>query len=227
MDKIQRLERAYQILDRYEVLPRISVVFGQYRPMSEKEFIGHVIANEDWIKTIHVFLDMDNTLFRFSYGKYDEAAVLEKIYDKGFYATLEPMKNTAIYEVLPLIGAKVYILSACVPSEHCKPEKLASIERCMPFISKKNIFFPMIGESKIEYVRKHAHLDTFENAFLIDDYKGNLKEWSLSGGVAIKKAMSYKLRPYPTLLDHRDAVDMILSLASKKPNNTNMKEEKP
>lgn len=215
MDKIQNLKKAYQILKRYDVLSRISVVFGQYRPLSENEFVGHVLANEEWIKTIRVFLDMDNTLFRFSYGKADNMVMLERMYDKGFFESLEPMRNIDIYEAFIFMGAKVYILSTCIDSEHCKAEKMASIEKHMPFIPKRNILFAPVGESKIEFAKKHAHLKTLENVFLIDDYKGNLTDWSAHGGIAIKKAMSYKIRPYPTLLDHRDVVDMVLSLANK------------
>jgi hypothetical protein len=60
---------------------------------------------------------------------------------------------------------------------------------------------------------KKTQLTSLKNAFLIDDWKGNLNAWRDAGGISIKKAMSFKIRPYPTLLDHRDVVDMILSLA--------------
>lgn len=212
---VKNLKRAYRILEQHDVLDRISVVFGQYKPLTAAEFVGHCLANESWISQIRVFLDMDNTLFRFSYGKADDFEVLEKVNEEGFYAALEPMKNIDIYEALVLMGMKVYILSACVSSPYCRQEKVESIERYLPFIPKRNVLLLQNGASKIEYAKKHAHLDSLKNVFLVDDYKGNLKEWAAAGGIAIKKAMSFKLRPYPTLLDHRDVVDMILSLASK------------
>lgn len=213
MDQKQRLRRAYHILEGYDVLDRISVVFGQYTPLNISEFVGHCLANSSWISNIKVFVDMDNTLFRFSYGKADDIAVLEKMFDEGFYENLEPMKNIGIYEAMMLMGMKVFILSACIPSPHCRQEKMASIEKYMPFIPKRNVILLPNGTSKVEHAKRHAHLDSIKDTFLIDDYKGNLKEWVANGGIAIKKAMSFKMRPYPTLLDHRDVVDMVLSLA--------------
>ena len=215
--------KAYKILSEYDVLDRISVVFGIYRPMSEHQFIAQVIANMDWISKINVFLDMDNTLFRFSYGKSNDVDVLERVLDAGFFRNLEPMKNIAIYEALQLIGVKVYVLSACpVSAPNSKQEKREALKEHMPFLKNSQILLCNVGDNKAEFARKKAHRDNLETSFLIDDWKGNLTAWKEAGGIPIKKAMSFKIRPYPTLLDHRDVVDMVLSLAKT---NANIKED--
>lgn len=215
---IRKVEKAYNILNKHDVMDRLSVVFGIYKPMDKHQFVAQVIANNDWISKIHVFLDMDNTLVRFSYGKSDDIDVLERCLQTGFYENLDPMKNIDIYEALMLIGVNVHILSACVSTVHCKEEKLKSLKKHMPYILKKQVIFCNVGENKAECAKKRAHLDNLEYAVLVDDWKGNLLAWQSLGGIAIKKAMSYKTRPYPTLLDHRDAVDMILSLVKEKIN---------
>lgn len=209
----KKFERAYDILAKYDVLDRISVVFGIYKPIDKSQFVAQIIANQSWISNITVFLDMDNTLFRFSYGKSNDVDVLERMFDEGFYRNLDPMKNIAIYEALQLIGVRIFILSACVQTAHCKDEKKAALKEHMPFITNKQMLFCNVGDNKAEYAMKKTQLNSLKQAFLIDDWKGNLNAWRDAGGISIKKAMSFKIRPYPTLLDHRDAVDMILSLA--------------
>jgi 5'(3')-deoxyribonucleotidase len=219
MDK-KKLYKAYSILEEYGVLPRISVIFGVYRPLDKAQFAAQIIANEEWIKKIVVFIDMDNTLFRFSYGKSDDIDAIERMLDVGFFRNLEPMQNIKIYEALQLIGVSVYILSACPPSApHCRQDKKDALKEHMPFIKNSQILFCNNGESKAEFARKKVHLESLEGVFLIDDWKGNLNAWQAAGGFPIKKAMSFKMRPYPTLIDHRDAVDMILSLAKNAKNN--------
>ena len=223
MEQSKKFEKAYDILSNHDVMDRISVVFGIYKPLSKAQFVAQIIANYDWISKITVFLDMDNTLFRFSYGKSNDVDVLERIFDEGFYRNLDPMKNIDIYEALQLLGIKVYILSACVKTPHCKDEKKAALKEHMPFITTKQMIFCMVGENKAEYAMKKTQLKSLEYAFLIDDWKGNLTAWREAGGIPIKKAMSYKNRPYPTLLDHRDAVDMILSLSKEDVTNAGKK----
>lgn len=216
---IKNIEKAYDILCAYDVIDRVSVVFGVYKPLTKEQFIAEILANEKLLKSIIIFLDMDNTLVRFSFGRGDDNNVLEKMFDKGFFKNLEPMKHIDFYEVFCLLGIKVYILSACIKSPYTRKEKRESLHRYMPFIPNNQILFCNVGVDKAQFAMKKTGLKSLENAFLIDDYKENLIKWAKNGGYPIKKAMSFKLnRPYPTLLDHKDSFDMIFSIARESRN---------
>lgn len=222
---IKNIEKAYEILLAYDVMDRISVVFGIYKPLTKEQFVALILANSKSLEKTYVFLDMDNTLLRFSYGRSDDMDVLERMLDEGFFKNLEPMKHIDIYEAMCLIGIKVYILSACVNSPYAKKEKRETIDRYMPFIPKNNILFCDVGIDKAKFALQRTKLKNLTRAFLIDDYKGNLNNWKNAGGIPIKKAMSFKTRPYPTLLDHKDSVDMILSLLKEVEERENNRKE--
>lgn len=212
----KNIEKAYDILAKYGVLERLQEIFKVFKPMTKAEFVTEVLENQAWITKIYLFIDMDNTLFRFSYGKSDDSDVLERVMDKGFFKELPPYANIEIYEALQLMGVNLFILSACPNSKFARPDKKYCLNTHMPFITDEHMIFCEIGQNKAEIAMARAGIDNLNNAVLIDDYKGNLLAWQAAGGIAIKKAISYKTRPYPTLIDHKDSVDMVLSLGKER-----------
>lgn len=127
-------------------------------------------------KTINLFVDMDGTIAKF----YHDKKCLEKMYEKGYFENLMPY---AIAKEINEFAKKdscveVFILSACIDSEHCEYEKMAWLLKHMPNIAPKNFIFTKVGERKV--VKAYAKLRTlFEERtnVLLDDYTANLVEW--------------------------------------------------
>jgi 5'(3')-deoxyribonucleotidase len=72
---------------------------------------------------------------------------------------------------------KVYILSACVDSEYCEPEKIESLLKYMPNIEPTNFIFTKVGESKV--LKARTMVENFDECIniLLDDYTLNLEQW--------------------------------------------------
>jgi 5'(3')-deoxyribonucleotidase len=168
----------------------------EYRRLRESAYaIEKLMANMQNLKglrpqDINIFLDMDNTILKFSVGRND-ALSLELQKFQGFFENLDPYKE-APFVVLMLMqmGFNVYILSACQDNGHCKPEKRESLRKHFPFIKDEQIIFVMNGENKAEKIMERG-LD-ISKSILIDDYYVNIENWIDLGGVAIKKSYSGK-----------------------------------
>lgn len=126
-------------------------------------------------KTINLFVDMDGTIAKFYYKK----NCLEKMYEQGYFAKLPfysmamrlndfASKDTCV---------KVYILSACIDSEYCEPEKIDWLLKYMPNIEPTNFIFTKVGESKV--LKAQAQVENFGECIniLLDDYTLNLELW--------------------------------------------------
>jgi 5'(3')-deoxyribonucleotidase len=100
-----------------------------------------------------------------------------------------------IYQLLQWLGFNVYILSSCPNTPYSRVEKRAWLRKYMPYIDDKHIIFCDIGSNKAEIARKYAGGD-LSKSVLVDDYKVNLQEWRLAGGIAMKKAREIKPRDY-------------------------------
>lgn len=211
-----KVKRAYEIFTSYNMLDKIMYTYFNISASTKinfDEFYDVIIRNQNWLSSLTVFLDMDNTLARFSNGNRDAENSIRKSVLKGFFESLQTMDDDInIYEALSCIGVKIYILSACINTPYCRKEKRAWLKKHMPWIKNNQIIFCNIDENKSIIALQRAKMESLEWAILIDDYKHNLLKWLEAGGKAIKKGTSYKPnRPYPTLINHKDGLDMVLS----------------
>ena len=126
-------------------------------------------------KTINLFVDMDGTLAKFYYKK----NCLEKMYEKGYFATLPfysmAMRLDKFAEKDTCV--KVFILSACIDSEYCEQEKVEWLLKYMPNINPTNFIFTQVGESKV--LKARDKVENFDECIniLLDDYTLNLEMW--------------------------------------------------
>lgn len=128
------------------------------------------------------FFDMDGTLARF----YDFENCLEAMKEKGFYENLgvhekmleEFLRFASIYGV-----ENTFIISACIDTPYCMPEKLAWIEKNIPIqLPKENIILVPCGVPKTDYVPDGVT----RRDVLYDDYGYNLLKWAEAGGTPVK-----------------------------------------
>lgn len=173
-----------------------------------------------------LFIDMDGTLARFR-----EADTLEILYEKGYFASLEPQKNV-IDAVKVLMKNErdmdIYILSAYLTdSKYALEEKNEWLDKYLPDIrADKRIFLPC-GENKKDYVPSGLS----KKDYLLDDYTKNLLNWDPPGngiklindingrsGVWKKKAVKYSDGPISIALKIKRIVEAITMNDVKKVN---------
>ena len=155
---------------------------------------------------ITIYFDMDNTLCLFSvYGQ--EELSMKAMYSKGFYRELPCFNEApAVLENLQNLGYKVKILSSCIDSPYCIPEKKAWVKYHLPFIDDKDIILIPNGSSKA------AVIENIESSILVDDYYHNIVGVYEAGGIGVKKTYSGKERPIPqvaNLVDIFSVLDLL------------------
>lgn len=135
-----------------------------------------------------LFFDMDNTLAIFSLSReHEKSVVLEKMYEKGFFAGLEPMPHAKqVVQELQVRGYEVFLVSACIESKYVIPEKIQWVQRELPSVSLKNVHLLPIKNSKADLI-KGIFGELTSDYVLIDDYHVNLQDWEHKGGKAIQK----------------------------------------
>ena len=141
--------------------------------------------------------DMDNTLADFNGG-----GGLEKMYEKGFFKNLLPYpKAVRLLTAISKTNIEIFILSACIDSPHCKPEKMQWIKQYFPFIKEDNIILMEVGKNKaIEFIKATETIIEVDD-LLFDDYHKNLEDWYEAGGTPIKCGKRRKKhRPYKQLI---------------------------
>lgn len=163
----------------------------EYNEKQIKEILNNFKNKNFKPMDITIYFDMDNTLCIFSYNGRDDIA-LQKAKRKGFYRNLQCFEEAPIViETLQAIGFNIKVLSSCINTTYCKPEKIAWIKYHFPSIKEEDIILVENGHNKAEYI------EDISTSILIDDYYVNLMNWMDAGGVAIKKTFSGKPRPIP------------------------------
>ena len=128
-----------------------------------------------------LLVDMDGTLARF----HDEADYLERMFEEGFFESLQPFSN--VVDGIRLFihthpEVKVYTCSAEVDSPFCIQEKNRWLDKYLPEIRSENRLYTAIGRSKATYLEGGAN----SSVFLLDDYNKGLHMFQYDGGRAIK-----------------------------------------
>ena len=166
-------------------------------------------------KNFRLFFDMDDTLVKFGDTKAD-VHILDRMYEKGFFENLEPLPLLhEVNKVASLFPENIFILSACLNSEYCKPEKILWLKKYLPAAMKENVIFTTTRRKKSSYVAERFYgnrrrkLSRYD--ILIDDYGKNISEWEAAGGTAIKfkndfnmttgKTYKYVIRDFSELLN--------------------------
>lgn len=122
------------------------------------------------MKTIRLYVDMDGTIAKF----YHHKQYLEKMHEQGYFANLKPYAMLkAIKQLASKSNIEVFVLSACVFSPYCEPEKLAWLDKYLPEIDDDHRILVNVGENKADYI--DYDVDTIN--ILLDDYSRNLIEW--------------------------------------------------
>ena len=155
---------------------------------------------------ITIYFDMDNVLCLFSiFG--DEDTAVKRMYHKGFYKELHCFAEApAVIENLQKIGFKVKIISACIDTPYCRPEKELWLHYHLPTLKDEDIILVNKGENKADYI------EDIEKSILVDDYHQNIVDFYNAGGVAIKKTYSGKYRPLPQVESLVDIFSILYSL---------------
>lgn len=143
------------------------------------------------INDLFIFWDLDNTIYLFSEWGKDKEQIKESE-KEGFYTKLPIFPGaSAFLQFLMTLCPNVYILSK-YPRTGADLEKIAAIERDMPFFPKEHIILIGLDEDKGQIIRSICNPS---KAIIIDDYHANIIEAYNQGIVGIKKTYSGKRRP--------------------------------
>lgn len=127
-----------------------------------------------------IFIDMDGVL-----AKWKQAANVKDLYEKGYFAELEPQSWFIVIVLLFIYlnndDYEIYILSSVLPTKYAIPEKSEWLDREFP-ISLENRIWVKDGDNKAICVPGGIR----KTDILIDDYSLNLQRWEQSGGIGIK-----------------------------------------
>lgn len=135
------------------------------------------------MKKVNVFVDMDGVL-----AVYDKN-ILDFMYDENYFLNRPQIKPMIeIVRLLIKLNYNVFILTSCIDSPYCIPEKSAWLDKYLPEVKTENRIYVPHGTVKAEFAK--SKVDT-ENAInvLIDDYTVNLDKWKepmMSGALPIK-----------------------------------------
>lgn len=153
---------------------------------------------------------MDNCLALFSIHGLMEKA-LSEMENRGYFEGLPALDDgTKVIPVLQSMGAQVKILSACINTAYCKPEKRAWLAKHFPTISNEDIVLCEVGQVKANIIREQG--GDITKSILIDDYGHNLIDWIDAGGFAIKKTFSGKKRNIPVIKNHVEIFKILYDL---------------
>ena len=126
-----------------------------------------------------LFVDMDGVL-----AGYRPFESMEQYLQKGYYISLEPVKN--VVDAVKLLTQRpdldVFILSACPEGKDGIQEKDEWLDIHLPEIKKENRIFMYIGQNKADFVKGGIQ----QNDYLLDDYPKNLHDFKDAGGNGIK-----------------------------------------
>lgn len=128
-----------------------------------------------------LFIDMDGTVARF----HDEINYIERMFEKGFFSSLEPFENMVaglklFYKMHP--DTELYAISAKIQSDFCIEEKSLWLDEHLFEIDQAHRIFTEMGKSKADYIPGGLTASDY----LLDDYNHGLNLFLYGGGSVIK-----------------------------------------
>lgn len=139
-----------------------------------------------------LFIDLDGTLAKF----YEHPMFLEKMYESGYFANLNPYEN--VVQAIRLLFEKCrsqikkkqfkIIFHTAYPAENKTAviDKLDWIKRHFRDMPYSNIIFSKCPSDKVKVAEQFLGRKLKKTDFLLDDYSKNLKKWVSCGGTGIK-----------------------------------------
>jgi hypothetical protein len=174
--------------------------------------VNHTFRKQNLnIKDIHIFWDLDNTIYLFSeYGKDKEA--LEKSMEEGYYYNIPIFPGAAAFlRFLYSLCPNLWILSK-YPRVGADLEKLESIKRDMPWFPEDHILLIPLEQDKGEIIRKVCDPT---KAIIVDDYHENIITAYNQGIVGVKKTFSGKVRPIYQIKEFYELIFILKKLNVK------------
>lgn len=178
----------------------------KYNEELVKEIIEKFKSKNYKPSDITLYFDMDNVMCLFSvFG--DEDIAVKRMFHKGYFKELQCFPEVpAVIENLQRIGFRIKVLSSCIDSPYCKPEKKLWLNYHIPTLKDEDIILINVGENKADYI------DNPESSILIDDYYKNIQNFYEQGGIGIKKTYSGKERPIPQVESLVDLFSVLFEL---------------
>lgn len=113
---------------------------------------------------MNIVFDMDGTLV-----KWQQEKTLFDVSQPGYFKTVPEIRAMVeAARILSKRGHRISTLSAVLPYDYCREDKLKWIEMHAPFIRKEDRRFVPYSESKADILR------AIPSAVLVDDYTKNL-----------------------------------------------------
>lgn len=129
----------------------------------------------------NIFVDMDGVL-----AVYDKD-IVNHMYTEGYFANRPAIKP--MLEIVRRLADRkdynIYILTSCIDSPYCIPEKASWLDKNLPKINVENRIYVPYGTVKSEFAKMNVDVEDSINV-LIDDYTENLDKWTLEGALPIK-----------------------------------------
>jgi len=120
----------------------------------------------------HLLVDMDGTL-----AKFVPVDTLEKLYEPGYFANLEPLIN--VLSAIKLVikehpEVEVSVLSSVLSdSPYAINDKNSWLDKYLPEVDKSHRYYPSCGTEKKNAIPGGIS----SNHYLLDDYTKNLTSW--------------------------------------------------
>lgn len=169
------------------------------------------------MKNLTIYIDMDGVIANFDKAVKNMKHLYEQpwLQIPHFFYNLEPIGNpNQRIDELQRLGYKVYILTKVDISDSPNRaiDKYDWVRKHIPCISPDEVIIVPIDKEKTKYLKSDI-----ENSVLLDDYKGNLIDWQVKGGIAVKFGNKIKnTRPYLQIINDIGNLKHLLSYIEAK-----------
>ena len=161
---------------------------------------AHVRMLQPSIEDVCIFVDLDNTIYKWCDRGQDKKAQKLSMVEEYYYQLPLFQGARAFVERIFDVCPNTYILSK-YPRQGADMEKKRALHRDMPFIPDEHMIFIPLEVDKGEIMKTIANGRV---SLVIDDYHENITSAYQQGFVGIKKTYSGKNRPCYQIKDYSD-----------------------